>query len=227
MGIASFKASLRYAVRNRQTVTIGGGEYPAAELVDVLAALDCIDDREALRLECERLRGSKERFRLEAVAANGEADVLKRELVQARKERDAAHRRALIHQGDSQRLGARLEGLERVATAIGQCRAFDVSAPILQAFIRLDAGDDLQADADRMAATLAPGTTDLVAQTVRYAYWRMTTCDGSPVYVATSSTAVLPVSTSGGYPRLDALMRLKGETETVIRGNTDAEGRHK
>lgn len=175
MSVESFTACLRYSIRNPEVVTIGGGEFPSRTLADVLAALDAVDDREALRLECERLRGSKERFRLESVAANEEANALKierdtatqqadalnLELIQARKERDAAYRvrdaaTGALRQCERAEVAAnaRLDALEALATAVGETRAFDVSAPILQAFIRI--GDsDVQADADRMAATLA------------------------------------------------------------------------
>ena len=129
MSIESFKDCLRYSIRNPEVVTIGGGEFASKTLVDVLAALD---DYAPLKHELELLKATNATNAIER--ANAE-----RERFQARAERDAAHRRegVAVHNLEAQR--ERLERLEAIAAAVGACRAFDVSAPILQAFIDLDA----------------------------------------------------------------------------------------
>lgn len=202
MGIESFKASLRYAVRNRQTVTVGGGEYSAPEIQAVLAALD----------DVERIGRDLAEETGRAVVAEVLAESRAAEIQQARNERDAAHRARLEASDALRAQGGRLEGLERLKAAVGSCRAFDVSPPILQAFIRLD--DDAQADTDRMAATLAPALPKLVGNTTRGCYW--STADGFRFAKPNIKPDDLG-NMSGGYSRLDELMRLKGEDESTIR----------
>lgn len=61
----------------------------------------------------------------------------------------------------------------------------------------------------------------LVANTTRACYWQ------TPAgYVATKPDETQPEGTTGGYARLDSLMKLKNETADTIRRTCRADGSH-
>lgn len=137
-----------------------------------------------------------------------------------------AHDLALLKSTNAANATARanLEADLKEARAIGQANANAVASALalvdsLRGALEAMRGDDgAQDDTDAKCATLAPIAPRMVANTSRACYWLVSDGKHSAFVARPADVRADEIKATGGYVRLDELMRVKGEDQRTIDG---------